>query len=196
MYLEWMDVNTMNGDVAINVCKYLIWQYGILSFQASDTKLERFFPKNQHTQRKFMNFENCCDGELPKIQKRIGSAKTIRGNMVCGFSVIPPTWKLWKLDNPYYHTAQCPIWPRILSGKFFSIKFFESRMGQSLMIILISSQKPPTPNISVASVCQTWWNTRPQILVHFVCGSFLMAKRVVKMPNFEVGNVIYLSYSG
>ena len=35
-----------------------------------------------------------------------------------------------------------------------------------------------------------------QILVHLVCGSFLMARKVVKMPNFEVGNVIYLSYSG
>ena len=68
MYLEWMDViKFMNGDVAINVCKYLIWQYGFLSFQASDTKLDRFLPKNQHTQRKFMNFENWCNGELSKL---------------------------------------------------------------------------------------------------------------------------------
>ena len=28
-----------------------IWKYGLSSFQAGDTKLERFLPKNQHTQR-------------------------------------------------------------------------------------------------------------------------------------------------
>ena len=33
-----------------------------------DTKFERFFPKKiQHTPRKFMNFENWCNGELSKI---------------------------------------------------------------------------------------------------------------------------------
>ena len=30
----------------------LIWQYGSWSFQTGGTKLERFLPKNQHTQRK------------------------------------------------------------------------------------------------------------------------------------------------
>ena len=30
------------------------------------TKLERFFPKNQHTQRKSLNFEFCINGELSK----------------------------------------------------------------------------------------------------------------------------------
>ena len=29
-----------------------VWQYGLWSFQTGDTKLERFLPKNQHTQRK------------------------------------------------------------------------------------------------------------------------------------------------
>ena len=45
----------------------LLWQYGLSSFQAGDTKLERYLPKNQHTQRKFMNFENFCNGKLSKI---------------------------------------------------------------------------------------------------------------------------------
>ena len=31
------------------------------------TKFERFLPKNQHTQRKLLNFENWCSGELSKI---------------------------------------------------------------------------------------------------------------------------------
>ena len=32
-----------------------------------DTKLERFLPKNQHTQRKLLNFEFWINGELSKI---------------------------------------------------------------------------------------------------------------------------------
>ena len=32
-----------------------VWQYGLWSFQ---TKLERFLPKNQHTQRKLLSFKN------------------------------------------------------------------------------------------------------------------------------------------
>ena len=31
-----------------------------------DTKLERFLPKNEHTQRKLLNFENWCNGEVSK----------------------------------------------------------------------------------------------------------------------------------
>ena len=36
----------------------VLWQYGLWSFQTGGTKLERFLPKNQHTQRKLLNFEN------------------------------------------------------------------------------------------------------------------------------------------
>ena len=35
---------------------WLLWQYGLWSFQTGDTKLERFLPKNQHTQRELLNF--------------------------------------------------------------------------------------------------------------------------------------------
>ena len=31
------------------------------------TKLERFLPTNQHTQRKLLNFENWVNGEVSKI---------------------------------------------------------------------------------------------------------------------------------
>ena len=31
-----------------------LWQYGLWSFQTGGTKLERFLPKNQHTQRKLL----------------------------------------------------------------------------------------------------------------------------------------------
>ena len=32
-------------------------------------KLERFLPKNQHTQRKYLNFENWTNGEVSKSAK-------------------------------------------------------------------------------------------------------------------------------
>ena len=32
-----------------------VWQYRLWSFQMGDTKLERFLPNNQHTQRKLLN---------------------------------------------------------------------------------------------------------------------------------------------
>ena len=43
-----------------------IWQYGLWSFQAGGTKLERFLHKNQHTQSKLLNFEFRINGELSK----------------------------------------------------------------------------------------------------------------------------------
>ena len=44
-----------------------LWQYGLWSFQAGGTKLERFLHKNQHTQRKLLNFEFWINGEHSKI---------------------------------------------------------------------------------------------------------------------------------
>ena len=44
-------------------------QYGLLRFQAGDIKLERFLPKNQHTQRKLLNFENWTNREPQKFAK-------------------------------------------------------------------------------------------------------------------------------
>ena len=33
-----------------------LWQYGLWNFQTGGTKSERLLPKNQHTQRKLLNF--------------------------------------------------------------------------------------------------------------------------------------------
>ena len=44
-----------------------LWQYELWSFQTGGTKLERFLPKNQHTQRKLLNFEFWINGKLSKI---------------------------------------------------------------------------------------------------------------------------------
>ena len=46
-----------------------LWQYGLSSFQAGDTKLERFLPKNQHTEMKLLNFENWINGKVSKSAK-------------------------------------------------------------------------------------------------------------------------------
>ena len=45
-----------------------LWQYGLWRFQTLGTKLERFLPRNQRTQRKLLNFENWISGEMSKIE--------------------------------------------------------------------------------------------------------------------------------
>ena len=50
--------------VPINDLTFMaIW---VVEFSRGDTKLERVLPKNQHTQRKLLNFENWCNGEVSK----------------------------------------------------------------------------------------------------------------------------------
>jgi hypothetical protein len=46
---------------------YGITGYGVSS--SRDTKLERFLHKNQHTQRKLLNFENWSNGETQHLAK-------------------------------------------------------------------------------------------------------------------------------
>ena len=41
----------------------------VVEFSNGGTKLERFFPKNQHTQKKLLNFENWINGSLISLQK-------------------------------------------------------------------------------------------------------------------------------
>ena len=55
-----------------NACRDLndhLWQYGMWSFQTGGTKLEKNLPKNQHTQRKLLNFENWINWGLRSFQK-------------------------------------------------------------------------------------------------------------------------------
>ena len=42
----------------LETSEYSLYGNGLSSFQAGGTKLERFLPKNQHTRRKLLNFEN------------------------------------------------------------------------------------------------------------------------------------------
>ena len=62
--------------------EYTLWQYGLWSFQTGVTKLERFLPKNQHTQRKLLNFENWVNGEVSIVPK-FGQNLTFKVNFLC-----------------------------------------------------------------------------------------------------------------
>ena len=48
-------------------CLDTLWQYGLWSFQTGGTKLKRFLLKNQHAQRKLLNFENWVNVEVRDI---------------------------------------------------------------------------------------------------------------------------------
>ena len=72
MYQKWngyqMNIHHLvKANLNLNLPLPLLWQYGLWSFQAGGTNLERFLPKNQHTQRKLLNFENWVNGEVSKI---------------------------------------------------------------------------------------------------------------------------------
>ena len=58
--------NCHTSNTVHYILQYPIWQYGLWSFQAGGSKLERFLHKNQHTQRKLLNFEFWINGELSK----------------------------------------------------------------------------------------------------------------------------------
>ena len=47
-----------------------LWQFGLWSFQTGVKKLERFVPRNQHTQRKLLNFENWVNREVSESVKK------------------------------------------------------------------------------------------------------------------------------
>ena len=46
-----------------------LWQYRLWDFQTRGTKLEIILPKNHHTQKELLNFENWINGGLRSFQK-------------------------------------------------------------------------------------------------------------------------------
>ena len=62
----WINNERVN-ECRQQILHFTLWQYGLWSFQTVGTKLERFLPKNQHTQRKLLNFGNWVNGEVSKI---------------------------------------------------------------------------------------------------------------------------------
>ena len=53
-----------------------LWQYGLWSFQAGGTKLERFLHKNQPTQRKLLNFEFWINGKRQNLTFKVKSSES------------------------------------------------------------------------------------------------------------------------
>ena len=41
---------------------------GVVKYSSGGYKIRKLLPKNQHTQRKFLNFDNWCSGEVSKIE--------------------------------------------------------------------------------------------------------------------------------
>jgi hypothetical protein len=72
----WMIVDCVKAQILLNKSfgpfvyqGRPIWQYRLWSFQTRGTKLERFLPKNHHTQRKLLNLESWISGGLRSFQK-------------------------------------------------------------------------------------------------------------------------------
>ena len=62
-----------------------VGQYGNTGcgvFKLGATKLERFLPKKQHTQRKLLNFEFWINGELSKIGHHFSNKKLRKIRMI------------------------------------------------------------------------------------------------------------------
>ena len=64
-FICWVNLWILFNSVCVS-----LWQYELWSFQTWGTyKIERFLPKNQHTQSKLLNFENWVYGGLRSFQK-------------------------------------------------------------------------------------------------------------------------------
>ena len=54
----------------------------VMKFSSECTKSERFLPKNHHTQRKLLNYENWVNGEVSKVPK-FDQNLTFKVNFLC-----------------------------------------------------------------------------------------------------------------
>ena len=68
---------TIDSGATIRLIGCAVYQYGLLSFQTGGTKLERFLRKNQHPQRKLLNFENWISGKVSKNEYHFSISKVI-----------------------------------------------------------------------------------------------------------------------
>ena len=72
----------MKNEKKIGAIHKGVRQYGLSSFQVGDTKLERFLPNNQRTQRKLLNFENWFNGELSKIGHHFSNKVILKTDVI------------------------------------------------------------------------------------------------------------------
>ena len=98
-----------------------LWQYRLWSFKFGDIKLKRFLPKNQHTQRKSLNFENWISMGLRSFQKSEFQKSNI--------SILPCT-KL--MNNEILVVFQCEKWFTYQTTWFKThlLRFFNWKLSQ------------------------------------------------------------------
>ena len=54
----------------------------VVKFSSGSTKLERFLPKTQHTQRKLLNFENWVNREMSKIWHHFSNEVILKTDVI------------------------------------------------------------------------------------------------------------------
>ena len=54
----------------------------VVEFSNGGTKLERFLPKNQHTQRKLLNFEIWVSGKVSKIGRHFSKKSDLKIDVI------------------------------------------------------------------------------------------------------------------
>ena len=94
-----------------------LWQYGLWSFLTGVyVKLERFFLQNQHTQRKFLNFENwliISSSIVYGAKIEISGTKWVRKTPIYIFSTFSSKinqfkWKNWKKIQKLFVAGNYP----------------------------------------------------------------------------------------
>ena len=65
LYQHALEIQTheFNDSLLFHHIDTYLWHYRLWSFISRDTKSDRFLYRNQHTQRKLLNFENWINGE-------------------------------------------------------------------------------------------------------------------------------------
>ena len=127
-----------------------IWQYRLWSFKSGDTKLERFLLANQHTQRKLLNFENWCNGEVSKsttiwLSKSIFYVKNHRKTFSIYFSLKNNNPWIWNsitgialtnnskpLEQNTAGAAYCPHRPGPMAQSTCSIGTYRTGQNQKI----------------------------------------------------------------
>ena len=108
-----LDRGTETWDWIVRL--YPLWHYRLWSFKSRDTKLKIFLHKNQHTQRKLLNFANWTNGEPQYIR-------------------ILQKSKFLKLIISFIHYFWCQNWDQWhkMSGKNTHIYFFKRVWAENI----------------------------------------------------------------
>ena len=90
-----------------------LWQHSLSSFQTGDKRLEGFLPKNKHTQRKLLNFQNWCNREVSK------SAKIWLSKSICNVK------NLRNLSQFFFHWRISHYWHFLITSIFNTVYFLK-----------------------------------------------------------------------